>query len=132
MSWHEDLRLLVKKAVKECCEKIGYPGKLVVSSTYDLMGGTNPETYPNADHAGVYIFLAQEGILNVGKSKNCVGKQLQDDARTWITDAYFNEGRAVMLVTVKIAVIHGTDGTEYPLALEQCLVAKLHPIRQNV
>ena len=101
-----------------------------MSSPYELLDGNNPEKYPNSDFPGVYIFIiVGKDVLNIGKSKNKVGAQLQRDVRKWVISKHCARGERVVLVTVPTRTIQSSEGHEVPLMLERHLKDKFPPLK---
>jgi len=128
MNWVEGASRKIEEALRKFEKMHGISEQNVVSEPYDLMCGKNQEKYPNSDLPGVYIFAIEEGILNVGKSKNQVGKQLHRDVKGWIEIRYFSLGKSVFLFTVNAPLSHPSLKEEYPLVLERFLQNELSPI----
>ena len=95
---------------------------------YDLKVDYPKRQYPNHKASGVYIFFTESKILEVGKSKNAVGPQLEHDLK-WVLERMEKTDEDSALTTVFIPIIQWQDTEDMALRLEQYLIESLKPDR---
>lgn len=129
--WYIDRILEIRDTLYEFKRDNNYSFNLEPSWPYLFpLHYKNNIEYPNAKYPGVYVFYSKDHNLNIGKSINHVGKELDRDVKGWLLNNYVNKGVEVVLITIYVPVIEDLISNDMPYKLEQYLKKLFKPREQ--